>query len=245
MLDWVKPAGTVPLLTRNAIHIWRASLEWEPQRRANFFKLLSEDEQKRSARFRFQKDRDHFVAARAILRTLLGQYLYTNPQDIHFSYAKQGKPFIKNQKLEFNLSHAGDWALLGFSLDGPLGVDIELIRADMEFESVARHFFSPPEVSTLLHLNRYDRPGAFFNCWTRKESFIKALGDGLSFPLDQFEVSLLEGPPAQLKSTFWKPKEAQEWSLFSFKPAPFYVGAAAIRHKEIQLTTYEWGPPGS
>ncbi|MEO1654125.1 MAG: 4'-phosphopantetheinyl transferase superfamily protein [Bacteroidota bacterium] len=209
--------------------------------------FLSADEIGRGKKFRFEKDQDHFIVARAALRDLLAGYLNCEPKEITFSYGHNGKPFLKDEKIEFNVSHADHTALIGFSMDAPLGVDIEQVRSDIEFELVARHFFSPPEVKTLLALDIYAQTQAFFYCWTRKESFIKALGDGLAFPLDQFEVSLLASDEPLLKSTFWNPAEAQEWSLFSFEPDSIYigesptnVGAAAIRQKNIWVSTYEW-----
>lgn len=175
-------------------------------------RVLSADERERAARFHFLKDREHFIAARGLLRLLLSRYLDLPPQQLSFSYSPYGKPALAGERdctsLRFNVSHSHGVALYAFTLEREVGVDVEYIRQDVVGESIAEHFFSAQEVTSLRALPAGVQPQAFFNCWTRKEAFIKARGEGLSFPLDQFDVSLVPGEATALISTRNDPQEA-------------------------------------
>lgn len=194
--------------------------------------LLSADERERAERFHFRRDRDHFIAARGLLRLLLSRYLGLPPQQLSFSYSPYGKPSLAAERdrarLRFNVSHSQGIALYAFTLEREIGVDVEYIRQDVVGESVAEHFFSAQEVASLRSLPAEVQPQAFFNCWTRKEAFIKARGEGLSFPLDQFDVSLVPGEPAALISTRNDLLEASRWSLQTLPVEEGYVAALAV-----------------
>lgn len=224
LLDYKLPLGQA--------HIWRANLDIEPELRAFFEVTLSPDERQRAYRFYFEKDRLHFIAARGVLRQLLGRYLQKDPKDIVFSYTSYGKPFLVDYTcLQFNISHSKGYALFGIVQEFPIGIDLEFIRPKIEFERLAKRFFSPNETQALLKLSATERYHGFFNCWTRKEAFIKAKGEGLSLPLDQFEVSLVPNTPAKLMATHWNPLEAADWHLHELFPQTNFVGALAVKGK--------------
>lgn len=221
-------------LTSGIAHVWQANLEIDKATENHYYSLLSHDEQGRAGRFRFEKDRKHFIAARGMLRLLLGQYLAKKPADLVFQYAEKGKPFIPNPiDLQFNISHANGIALFGFVLKHPIGIDVEWINPKVEIEQVSQHFFAENERKRLMALPEVERLPAFFNCWTRKEAFIKATGDGLSFPLNKFEVSLTADEPATLLATHWDAKERDKWSLFDVAMGEGYKGALAVRRKVL------------
>lgn len=204
----------------------------------SFERLLSPGEIERAGRFKFEKDRNSFVITRGVLRTLLSGYLEIPPSEIRLKYTPYGKPFLPNGNLKFNVSHSGDMAVFAFVLDTEVGIDIEKVKHDFDVMELARNFFSKYEVAAMENIPETELKRAFYRCWTRKESFIKAEGSGLSFPLDQFAVSLDDDEEASLIHTQWDLHEKDKWSLYSFLPGRHYIGALAIRH---QLKGIEYG----
>jgi 4'-phosphopantetheinyl transferase len=215
------------------VQIWRGFLDLTVSEIDGLFGLLSEDEQLRARRFYFQRDRVRFVAARAMLRIVLGDYLGLDPQRLFFRYGAWGKPSLGGEcdkdSVRFNLSHSGSVAFLGITRGAEIGVDLEFIREDFATMEIAQDFFSPGELAALRALPVEMRVRGFFNCWTRKEAFIKARGDGLSLPLDKFEVSLAPGDPAKLLRTEFDPEEANRWILQDLSLDDHrFVGAVAV-----------------
>lgn len=201
---------------------------------------LSEDERQRSSRFHFDKDRNRFIIAHASLRDILARYLHCEPQQISFSTNEFGKPFLPDHEIEFNLSHSGDYALIAVTRGRSVGVDIEQIRMDIEIENLASRYFSTGEVFELMGLPPHGRVVGFFNCWTRKEAYVKARGPGLSLPLDGFDVSLAPNEPAVLRATRPDPDEATRWSLHSIFVDRDYVGALVIEGGGLKLRYLNW-----
>ncbi len=213
-------------LSPTDIHVWKVSLNISLNSQNDFWLTLSEDEKLRANRFRFPHLRVRYIAARGTLRALLGQYLSVLPIEIQFSYGEQGKPFLTDfPDFKFNISHSEDLAVFAFAKEITLGIDVEFINPKIDTEVIAPRFFSKNEAATLLKLSPLKRPPVFFNCWTRKEAFIKAKGGGLSIPLDQFEVTLLPEDTPQLLAIDWAPEEVENWSIFSFNVGPEFVGA--------------------
>jgi len=224
----------VPMIFKEPLpHIWIIDLNLDDQTVGKYISLLSDDELDRASRFRFRKDYKVYVITRASLRTLLAKYLKIQPAEIQFAYSKYGKPSINEPgtNIEFNVSHAHQMALIGISSGVPIGVDIEWINFDKDLETVAKKFFSDNENMEFNQLSEWSKPLGFFNCWTRKESFIKAVGHGLSFPLKEFDVSLIPGEPAILKQTHFDRREKKKWSISDIHLPHGYVGAYAIRRQ--------------
>lgn len=176
--------------------------------------LLDSHETARAARFRFERDRNRYIASHGILRALLGRYLDRAPAALRFDIGSHGKPALGNSDLRFNLSHSHHLALFAISRDLTVGCDIEFHDARFLAESIPEHFFSPPEVAEFRALPASDRLAAFFAGWTRKEAYIKARGLGLSLPLDSFDVSLAPGAQPALH------RGCDGWSARAFEPAP-------------------------
>ncbi len=214
------------------MHVWRAGLEPGAQTLRRRRELLSTDERERADRFYFQRDREHFVAARGGLREILGRYTGASPQSLRFSYDHYGKPSLSGEAggtpLRFNVSHSGGVALYAVTVGRAVGVDVERVREDFAGLDIAKNFFSPHEVAALSELPAEHLATAFFDCWTRKEAYIKARGLGLSHPLHLFTVSLTPGRPAALLRTDDDPEEAARWSLVELFPGEGYRGALAF-----------------
>ena len=184
---------------------------------------LSMDERARAARFVFDRDRDRYVAGRARLRRILGDYLGQAPEALRFSYGAHGRPSVDGA--QFNLSHTADLAALAVTPASDLGLDIEKVRP-IEMD-VARMHFAPAEFAALTGLPANDRTAAFYRCWTRKEAYLKARGTGLSTDLDSFVVTLLPWAPPHLE--WCDSGEAAEWSLHDIEIADGIAGALAMR----------------
>jgi 4'-phosphopantetheinyl transferase len=213
----------------------------------SFFHNLAADEQARAERFYFERDREHFIAARGVLRTILGCYLNRVPECLSFCYSSHGKPALAGEPggdaICFNVSHSHGVALYAVTRGREVGIDLERIRFDVAVAEIAERFFSRREVAMLRALPTEVQHQAFFRCWTRKEAYIKARGEGLSLPLDQFDVSLAPGEPAAVLGTQRDPSEASRWSLQELTPAPDYVAALAVEGHGWHLTCWQWPDP--
>jgi len=234
------PAG--PELLDGDVHVWLAPVGDLPV--DALVAHLSPDERARGDRFVFERDRRSFVACRGLLRRLLGSYVGTEPRVLRFEYGPRGKPSLAAgsgpRDVRFNVSHSGGLALLAFARGRELGVDIERERAVPEAYSIAHRYFSPREVAALGALAADARPPAFFRCWTRKEAFIKATGDGLSRPLETFDVTLAPGEPARLERVEDEPGEAERWWLEDLEPAAGFAGALAVEGHPARLARWRW-----
>ncbi|WP_420630864.1 4'-phosphopantetheinyl transferase family protein [Candidatus Leptofilum sp.] len=238
------PSPARPGLPDQELHVWVASLN-RPQPQLNqFWQHLAEDERARANRFYFDHDRAHYIVARGLLRQLLGSYLQLPAHQIAFAYGEHGKPKLAAEQatsgLHFNISHAQGVALLAFARHREVGVDIEQIRPLDDAEQIAERFFSKNEVVVFAAVPAKQKPQAFFNCWTRKEAFIKVIGEGLSCPLDSFDVTLKPGEPAELLQVKGSQEEAARWRLENLNPANGYVGAVIAEGREWQLRYWQW-----
>ena len=238
---WLPPPREVRL-SAGEVHVWRASLEPDASTVERLRATLAEDERGRARRFHFERDRLRFVTGRGVLRELLGRYLGRPPALIRFAYNEYGKPSLSEEVggLRFNSSHSHGVALYAFTLGNEVGVDVELLREDFASVEIAERFFSRAEVSALGSLPAHLRTEGFFNCWTRKEAYIKALGEGLSHPLDSFAVSLAPAEPACLISTDEDPSEADRWTIINLKPFQGYAAALAVRGSTPEVRRWEW-----
>ncbi len=238
---WHPPPESLTLGS-DEVHVWRATLDRSAAALQRLLQTLSEDESARADRFYFQRDREHFIAARGLLRSLLGGYLSFPPEQLRFGYSPHGKPSLPGEwsELHFNLSHSHALALYAVTRGREVGIDLEYIRPELADEPIAERFFSAREAGALRSLPASLQPEGFFNCWTRKEAYIKARGEGLTISLDQFEVSLAPGEPAALLSVNSDPAEASRWSLRELAPGPGYVAAIAVEGEGWQIQCWEW-----
>jgi len=238
---WEVPPENI-IATRDEVHVWRVALN--ESQVAKLRPALSPNECARADRFHFARDRNRFVVARGTLRTILGAYLKKEPRQLSFSYSPYGKPALADDpdthELSFNLSHANELALIAVTRERGIGVDIEFIRPQFASEAIAERFFSDNEVAALRALPEAVQSEAFFNCWTRKEAYIKAIGEGMSLPLDQFDVSFAPGEKAALLGNLRDGNEVSRWSLQELTPGPGYVAALAVEGNDWQLRCWKW-----
>jgi 4'-phosphopantetheinyl transferase len=229
------------------IHVWSIRLDPAPERVEALGRSLSPDERERAARFRFDKHRRQYVVGRGALRTLLAFYTGTTPELIRFDYGPRGKPFLAvgavgaaSQNpggLFFNLSNSDEMALAGFLQGREIGVDLEFRKPMPDCEQISERFFSASERDVLRALPAHLKEEAFFNCWTRKEAYLKAVGEGLAAPLDSFDVTLAPGDEPRMLSLKGDAAAGARWFFRHLLPADQYVGAVAV---ERQRDGEEW-----
>jgi 4'-phosphopantetheinyl transferase len=240
--SWNSPLRTM-MLDDHEVHVWRSELDVSMAELGTLAKTLALDEQARAARFRFPRDQQHFIAARGMLRRILARYLDRDPAKLQFCYGPFGKPALASTSgvdgLRFNVSHSQGFALHAVSLHRELGVDLECIRKDFPWEPIAKSFFSPEEIAALSAVPPNLKYEAFFNCWTRKEAFVKANGGGLSLGLDRFSVSLIPGEPVVSLKIEDNPREASRWGLEQLTPWPGYTAALAAEGRNWQLKCWQ------
>ncbi len=229
------------------VHVWCASLDRLLPGLPALVRTLSEDERKRSERFRFKQDRMRFTLCRGTLRGILSRYLAVSPAQVRFCATARGKPALADanggDRLRFNLSHSHGYVLYAITGGVEIGVDLERVRPVPEADQIVRRFFSSTENDAYFALPPARRPEAFFNCWTRKEAYLKATGEGFFRPLDRFDVSFVPDAPARLLRVDGDPDEALRWSLQALTPVAGYAAALVTEGPRGRLSCWRWSAP--
>lgn len=242
--SWLKPPDVLTFI-QDEIHVWRASLELTSPQIKMLELLLSADELARAGRFYFQKNRDHFIVARGMLRTILGRYVDKNPEDLRFIYGPNGKPALTEEtggKFRFNVSHSHGLSLFVVTLKRDAGVDLEYIRSDLSVGDLAEQFLSPRELLAFKAIPEHDRLKAFFTAWTRKEAYLKAQGRGLSGDLKQLEVVPTLGCPSEFREVHGSGQVESHWLLMDLAVLPEYAAALVVEGHDLQFKFWQWEP---
>lgn len=230
-MKWNTPSTDIVLLEKE-VHIWRVCLPISIVQESTFWNVLSPEEKKRIHRYQFEHDRNRHLLSRGMLRYLLGHYLNVALEALVFKYSQYGKPSLESPYcktgLQFNVSHSHNLILLAFCWNHPLGVDIEYMRPLTNADQIAQKYFSSREYAIYLSVSSRHRREAFYNCWTRKEAFIKAIGEGLSYPLDAFDVTVHPDKPAKILQVQGDTTRAKLWTLNAFNPDSGYKAAAVV-----------------
>jgi 4'-phosphopantetheinyl transferase len=231
-----------PILHYRHVHIWRIFLPIEEKIKAILQDSLSSDELYRVKKFHFKPDQERALVSRGGLRNILARYLNKMPNEIVFHYTPLGKPYLNNSTLNFNLSHSNLCVLIGIRENNLIGVDVEYYKKTVDYIPIAKNFFSQHEYAALSALPFEKQPLAFYRCWTRKEAFLKAIGNGLQTPLDQFTVNFLpfEEPSIEISHTFDGPEKNRGWQLSEINPGENYIGAFASPEKYNKICLWDW-----
>ena len=241
--DWNHSPYSIDL-NENEVHIWRASLNQDAKVMANLSALLSQDEYQRAVSYYRPVDRDRFIAGRGILRKIISAYLALSPDELQFTYNEYGKPAVSDNQntraLNFNLSHSAELVLYAVTRERVVGIDIEYIREDFATLEIAEQFFSKDEVAALKSLPTDQRTTGFFNCWSRKESFIKAKGLGVSYPLDRFTVSVSPNEPPALLNVYGDEYEPTCWQMYELKTGEEYAASLIVENPPVVLRQWQW-----
>lgn len=238
------------LPSEGEVHLWWIDLDLPESEVLSARQYLDPDELRRADRFRFDRHRRRFIVRRAQLRRLLGDYLGITAREVRFELGERGKPSLAPElmaelpaALEFNLSDSADVAVVGFQLGQELGVDVEVVREMRDALSISRHFFAEPEQEVLAAQPKTEIDRTFFRCWTRKEAYIKAVGQGLALPLDSFIVSMAPDSPSEFLGFVGYPGEEKEWSLFHLEPQSGVFVAVAARRLDLCISGFRAPSP--
>lgn len=238
------PRGNLGFSDPQEVHVWAFDLNVSTCELERLKSVLSPHEVERSARFHFDRHRNHYIAAHGGLREVIARYLSLAPNNLEFDHGPRGKPFlagsVNSSGLQFNLAHSEAFALLAISPQARVGVDVEHVRTLPDAEELVARFFSSREASQFRALSHHQRDEAFFNLWTRKEAWLKATGEGIGHLLAEVEVSFLPAAPARLLSLPNGYNEGLKWSLISIAPAKGFVGAVAVETGEAKPSFHAW-----
>jgi 4'-phosphopantetheinyl transferase len=228
-------------LPPDEVHVWRATLDQPQEMMEWFLQTLSADEHARAHKFHFEADRKRHIIGRGMSRLLLGHCLGIAGGQLRFEHTEFGKPYLQGgPSLGFNLSHSGELILVALARGRTIGIDVERMRADMVEAEIAQRFFSPRECAALAQLAPDLQCEAFFACWTRKEAYLKARGDGLSLPLDQFDVAFAPGEVPRLIETRHDPAEIQRWTIRALDPGYGCKAAVVAEGPDWALKCWDW-----
>jgi 4'-phosphopantetheinyl transferase len=221
------------------IHIWQVWTGGPDAAIRELQMLLSPDERERANRFRFEHLRWAFTVRRGALRILLGRYLGVRPEELIYEHVANGKPLVRSPLgIEFNTSRTEGLAVFAFARSLEIGVDVERIRPIPDKHAIAQRFFCAEEAAELASLPESQHDLAFHLCWTRKEAYIKAIGQGLSAPLDAFRVTLRPEEPARFIHILQDPGLTREWALHNLTLTSGYAAALAYRGAERDVTVF-------
>ncbi len=225
------------------VHVWRVRTEEGASTLHGIHEYLSTEERHRARSFRFEADRARYVITRGCLRVILSRYLDADPNSLRFRHNPYGKPILvgpeDEERLHFNVSHSGSLALYAIARRRRVGIDLERIRDDLSHIEVAERFFSPTERAMLQSLPMESRTRAFFDCWTRKEAYVKGRGEGLALPLEQFSVSIDPTQSIGLIENRVHPADVSLWSLDEIDPGPGYAAAIAVEGHNSSIACFD------
>ena len=231
-----------PTLAPGEIHVWQAPLSGGRDQRDRLAVHLSAAEVERESRFRFERDATRYAIARGFLRVLLGRYCDAQPAELRILESDRGRPSLEPgiaaPDFDFNLSHSRNLVVFAFAPNARVGIDVEWMMPLDDMENLVALNFSSRERETWRCLAADSRERAFFDCWTRKEAFVKAIGEGLSHPLDSFDVTLAPDDEPALQRLAVAPNEHDRWSLYALDPAPGYASALAVEATAVNLRCF-------
>ncbi len=224
----------IPVASHNEVYLYVQTLPVTEELLSSFYSVLNQDEQQRAARYHFERDRKRFVAARGLLRSIVSSYLNKKAADIAFQYGPQGKPYVVDTTLQFNVSHSDDHILIGIGHHHPIGVDVEHMTRIVEMADIAARFFTANEARQINALSGDAQRRAFFNVWTRKEALLKAIGSGLSLSLQACEVSVGDEALSTVLACDAPSFDCHEWQVHSHALTEDYL-AAAVVHRDLKV----------
>lgn len=230
-------------LQDNEAHLWLVNINKSFRDLDYYTALLSPEEKKRSGRFHFSRDKNRNIITYAVLRLLISNYINIDPAQVMYKYNQYNKPEVANRKnsgLGFNLSHSGNYIIYAFSLRREVGIDIEQKREINYADSIVKRFCSEKEKTEYFSFPPEQRNEIFLCCWTRKEAYIKARGEGLNFQLNNFTVSLNPADPPALLDVSDEPFEKQKWSLYDIEVHNGYYSTLAAEGKNLILRFFKW-----
>jgi 4'-phosphopantetheinyl transferase len=224
----------------NQVHVWQVNLKTVRGTASEFTGTLSPDELERADKFKFPRDREHFILSHSQLRLILSKYCDCLPGEFSFRYNSCRKPSISNpefEKLKFNMSHSNDLMLVGLCNHNDIGIDVEKVREVDELENIADENFSAQEIKYIKDAS--DKTNTFFKIWTRKEAFIKAIGKGIHFPLKSFCVELKSPGSLEHLVILHHPSWRDQWRTSELIISDGYTASLAINSDRFKISYFQ------
>jgi 4'-phosphopantetheinyl transferase len=223
--------GTLSLKAED-VHVWRICLDRDLSYVNTLFQTLSSDERQKGESYRFDEDRNRFVVARGTVRKILGEYLNSDPEQICFSYTRYGKPFLKQEgnTIRFNVTHSRGLALFAVACGREIGIDVEFIDKNFPVVKTAQQVFSPNECYQLQTLEPDLQAAAFFQGWTLKEAYLKAIGTGFSNPGSHYTGREIPAAPDSSLGTA-RLEDGRDWTFANLAVDSNYKAALAVEGK--------------
>ncbi|MGB6689742.1 MAG: 4'-phosphopantetheinyl transferase superfamily protein [Terracidiphilus sp.] len=226
-------------ITARDVHVWTVGTAVPDDIAGEFHRCLDPAEAERAAQFRFNRFGKSFVVTRGVLRYLLGRYLDCNPASLRFENGSKGKPALaQGIGIQFNVSHSGDLAAIAVTCGCEIGIDLERVRSVPEMDQIASRYFDPAEAAEILSLPKNERGRFFFRSWTRKEAYIKAIGEGLSEPFLRFSPEGLPGGVFEFGTSAGNDAVPGLWTMHDLEIAPDYLAAVAYRDRRRSLSLF-------
>lgn len=228
---WPDGPGS-PILGEGDLHLWLADLDCPPEKASSISAYLSDDELARAARMKLDSVKKQFLIRRSLLRKLLGRYLHASPELIEFCAGPYGKPRLSdchlNLQIEFNLSSSSSMVLFAFRLTQPIGIDMEWLDPDFDYQGVVSSYFSAEELAELQSLEPIQRRSGFYRLWVRKEAYLKGLGTGFSQPDPPQGLAPLYAGYLSDASPSFASVNPQQWLIYDLVLPAGYLGALAV-----------------
>lgn len=228
------------------VDIWRIPTQLDGPRLEPFESVLSARQRERAARLRVDEKRRQYIIAHGLTRRVLGRALSVSPEAVEFIRGPKGKPYLggaaAGHGIQFNMTHTSHLALIAVTRRGEVGIDIERIRRNLQWEKLARRYFSAQEHEAFRAQPPDARLRAFFVCWTRKEAVLKAIGTGIGGGLGSFDVSVDPDSPPRLLENRWNGRFHGDWSMAHLEPGEPYVATLVAEYGGIRLRCWDVDP---
>ncbi len=242
MTPWNYPPADLQLSDRH-VDVWRISTALEAGQIAALDSVLSPQQRARAQRMRVAEKRKQYIIAQGLTRVLLGKLLAADPAALEFDRGPKGKPYLGGEfgdsGVQFNMTHTSHMALIAITLSREVGIDVERIRDNLQWEKLARRYFSPLEYSGYCRLPESERLRSFFVCWTRKEAVLKAIGTGLGGGLASFDITVDPDAAPALVANRWQGRFHGHWTLHPLHPGADYVATLVAERDDFEVRCWE------
>lgn len=224
----------------NTVYIWKIPLNNSEINWNQWLLKLSSDEKKAAMRFQFERHRRRYIIAHVAMREILSTYLNVAVEDVSIRIDQNGKPYLLNNPIYFNLSHSHDMALLGVSFHGNIGVDIEFVNSKLDVMGIAERFFSSEEFKQLQDISPENRHLHFYHCWSAKEAFLKAKGLGIANHLKMFALDIQDLNKIKIMLINQELKEFSAWFVQPLGVADGYIATLVSTVKPNSVIIHEF-----
>jgi 4'-phosphopantetheinyl transferase len=227
-------------INNSQVHVWQATLKSLNVLPGDISDFLSPCELERANKLKFPHDQEQFILRHYLLRIILSKYCDCHPCELRFRYNSYEKPYIdlpEFNEINFNMSSSDDLIIIGLCRNSDIGIDVEKVHQIQDMEQIAQENFSHQE---LTYFNcETDKTAAFFNIWTRKEAFIKAIGKGFYFPLKSFYCEFSSSGGYENITIPKHPVESKLWKTKTLKAADGYVASLAINSARFNILYFQ------